>query len=302
MKRIIPYIASQFKKDRIWLRRTKPNKRNYQILVALDDSFSMQCNNAGVMSCRAVALLAEALRQLEVGELGIACFGKETHIVHELHEPFTGESGPRAFSEVTFAQKSTSLKILLETSLDYLDAARERMHGQTRSTTQQLQQMMFIISDGQITEDRLELRRLLLRAEENRQIVVFVLLDVKSAAAPTAAVGGGGVASVGESCVAQKETGSLSTAPLAAKDLSQLSPAERLRRLKAEREARLHRVQSSSVLDMQLVEFKGGKVVRRSYMEEFPFPYYLIVRELEALPGAIADAMRQWFELLNVQQ
>ncbi|KAF5221371.1 hypothetical protein ECC02_005613 [Trypanosoma cruzi] len=302
MKRIIPYIASQFKKDRIWLRRTKPNKRNYQILVALDDSFSMQCNNAGVMSCRAVALLAEALRQLEVGELGIACFGKETHIVHELHEPFTGESGPRAFSEVTFAQKSTSLKLLLETSLDYLDAARERMHGQTRSTTQQLQQMMFIISDGQITEDRLELRRLLLRAEENRQIVVFVLLDVKAAAAPTAAFGGGGVASVGESCVAQKETGSLSTAPLTAKDLAQLSPAERLRRLKAEREARLHRVQSSSVLDMQLVEFKGGKVVRRSYMEEFPFPYYLIVRELETLPGAIADAMRQWFELLNVQQ
>ncbi|RNF03864.1 MDN1, midasin-like protein [Trypanosoma rangeli] len=297
MKRIIPYIASQFKKDRIWLRRTKPNRRNYQILVALDDSFSMHCNNAGVMSCRAVALLAEALRQLEVGELGIACFGKETRIVHELQEPFMGDSGPRAFSEVTFAQKSTSLKLLLETSLDYLDSARERIHGQTRSTSQQLQQMMFIISDGQITEDRQELRRLLLRAEENRQVVVFVLLDVKATVSPTTAT----AAAAAEGCAAQTGAERSSLAPLAAKDLARLTPAERMRRLKAEREARLHRVQSSSILDMQLVEFKGGKVVRRSYMEEFPFPYYLIVRELETLPGAIADAMRQWFELLNVQ-
>ncbi|KEG15416.1 putative dynein heavy chain [Trypanosoma grayi] len=292
MKRIIPYIASQFKKDRIWLRRTKPNKRNYQILVALDDSFSMHCNNAGVMSCRAVALLAEALRQLEVGELGLACFGKDTRIVHGLDEPFTGESGPRAFSEITFAQKSTSLRLLLETSLDYLDNARDRMRGQTRSTTEQLQQMMFIISDGQITEDRTQLRKLLMRAEENRQIVVFVLLDVKAAAA-----------AAGDNTPAQQPTQPQTTtaAPLTAKDLTGLTPAERMRRLKAEREARLHRVQSNSVLDMQLVEFKGGKVVRRSYMEEFPFPYYLIVRDLETLPGAIADAMRQWFELLNLQ-
>lgn len=84
MKRIIPYIASQFKKDRIWLRRTKPNKRTYQIMVAVDDSLSMQVNHAGIMSCRAVALLTKALQQLEVGEVGVACFGKDFTIVHDL--------------------------------------------------------------------------------------------------------------------------------------------------------------------------------------------------------------------------
>ncbi len=31
MRKVIPYIASQFKKDKIWLRRTKPSKRNYQV-------------------------------------------------------------------------------------------------------------------------------------------------------------------------------------------------------------------------------------------------------------------------------
>ena len=31
MRKIIPYIASQFKKDKIWLRRVKPNKREFQV-------------------------------------------------------------------------------------------------------------------------------------------------------------------------------------------------------------------------------------------------------------------------------
>ena len=40
---IIPYIASQFRKDKIWLRRTKPSKRQYQVVVAIDNSRSMRC-------------------------------------------------------------------------------------------------------------------------------------------------------------------------------------------------------------------------------------------------------------------
>ena len=31
MRKIIPYIASQFRKDKIWLRRSKPSKREYQV-------------------------------------------------------------------------------------------------------------------------------------------------------------------------------------------------------------------------------------------------------------------------------
>ncbi len=45
MRRIIPYIASNFQNDRIWLRRAKPSKREYQILIAVDDSSSMTENN-----------------------------------------------------------------------------------------------------------------------------------------------------------------------------------------------------------------------------------------------------------------
>ena len=34
MRRVIPYIASGFRKDKIWLRRTKPAKRDYQVCVS----------------------------------------------------------------------------------------------------------------------------------------------------------------------------------------------------------------------------------------------------------------------------
>ena len=46
MRKVIPYIASGFRKDKIWLRRTKPSKRQYQILLAVDDSSSMADNRS----------------------------------------------------------------------------------------------------------------------------------------------------------------------------------------------------------------------------------------------------------------
>jgi midasin len=46
MRKVIPYIASQYRKDKIWLRRTKKSKRQYQILLAIDDSSSMSDNES----------------------------------------------------------------------------------------------------------------------------------------------------------------------------------------------------------------------------------------------------------------
>lgn len=50
MRRVIPYIASQFKKDKIWLRRTRPSKRQYQIIMAVDNSYSMVDSKAKIVS------------------------------------------------------------------------------------------------------------------------------------------------------------------------------------------------------------------------------------------------------------
>lgn len=53
----------------------------------------------------------------------------------------------------------------------------------------------------------------------------------------------------------------------------------------------------SSLLDMQTVSFVGGKPVFRKYMDDFPFPYYVLLRDIGALPRTLADMLRQWFEM-----
>ena len=56
IRRVIPYIASGFRKDKIWLRRTKPARRDYQVcmnspffpsvfrLAALNETVSRHAN------------------------------------------------------------------------------------------------------------------------------------------------------------------------------------------------------------------------------------------------------------------
>lgn len=48
---------------------------------------------------------------------------------------------------------------------------------------------------------------------------------------------------------------------------------------------------------MQSVKFVDGKPVFERYMDTFPFPYYIVLRDIAALPMTLADLLRQWFEL-----
>lgn len=37
----------------------------------------------------------------------------------------------------------------------------------------------------------------------------------------------------------------------------------------------------------------------KSYMDQFPFPFYIILRDINSLPQVLCDALRQWFELVT---
>ena len=55
---------------------------------------------------------------------------------------------------------------------------------------------------------------------------------------------------------------------------------------------------NDSILDMQSVSYEGGLKITR-YMDSFPFPYYVVLQDLQSLPQVLSDALRQWFELLK---
>ena len=53
-----------------------------------------------------------------------------------------------------------------------------------------------------------------------------------------------------------------------------------------------------SILNMKEVTFDKGKPVVKPFMEDYPFPYYIVVEDMQSLPEVLGDALRQWFEVL----
>ncbi|KAG0160701.1 hypothetical protein PDIDSM_8231 [Penicillium digitatum] len=244
IKRIIPYIASQYKRDKIWMRRSIPSKRNYQIMLAVDDSKSMLESGSGQLAFETLALVAKSLSMLEAGDLCVLGFGNEDHVrvAHEFGKPFSSEAGSQVFQHFSYQQTGTNVRKLIADSIALFREARwKRSPG---SGSADLWQLQLIISDG-ICEDHDTIRRLVRQALEERIMVVFIIVDA---------------------------------------------------------------VKGSSILDLSQASFEadpgsGGemKLKMKRYLEDFPFPYYLVVRDVRELPSVLATALKQWFaEVVDV--
>jgi midasin len=175
LRRIIPYIASDYKKDKIWMRRTKPSKRQYQVMIAMDDSKSMSDSKSVKLAFDTLALTAKALSQLEVGQISIVRFGEDVKTVHGFQEPFNAESGGRAVQQFQFDQAKTDVCALTKSSIELFDVARRRQDVRSTSGTE-LWQLELIISDG-ICEDHDTIRRLVREALDVNIMMIFVILD-----------------------------------------------------------------------------------------------------------------------------
>lgn len=239
IKRIIPYIASQYKRDKIWMRRSIPSKRNYQIMLAVDDSKSMLESGSGQLAFETLALVAKSLSMLEAGDLCVLGFGNEDHVrvAHEFGTPFSSEAGTQVFQHFSYQQTGTNVRKLIADSIALFREARwKRSPGAGGGDLWQLE---LVISDG-ICEDHDTIRRLVRQAMEERIMVVFIIVDA---------------------------------------------------------------VKGSSILDLSQASFEPDvesgtgemKLKMKRYLEDFPFPYYLVVRDVRELPAVLAMALKQWF-------
>ncbi|KAH1602103.1 hypothetical protein KXX34_002192 [Aspergillus fumigatus] len=245
IKRIIPYIASQYKRDKIWMRRSIPSKRNYQIMLAVDDSKSMLESGSGQLAFETLALVAKSLSMLEVGDLCVLGFGNEDHVrvAHEFGKPFSSEAGTQVFQHFSYQQTGTNVRKLIADSIALFREARWKQSPAGGNAD--LWQLELIISDG-ICEDHDTIRRLVRQAQEERIMIVFIIVDA---------------------------------------------------------------VKGSSILDLTQASFEPDtesgtgemKLKMKRYLEGFPFPYYLVVRDVRELPAVLATALKQWFaEVVDV--
>ncbi|XP_036269995.1 midasin isoform X3 [Pipistrellus kuhlii] len=237
MRKVIPYIASQFRKDKIWLRRTKPSKRQYQICLAIDDSSSMVDNHTKQLAFESLAVIGNALTLLEVGQIAVCSFGESVKLLHPFHEQFSDHSGSQILRLCKFQQKKTKIAQFLESVANMFAAARQLSQNISPDTAQ----LLLVVSDGRglFLEGKDRVLAAVQAARNANIFVIFVVLD---------------------------------------------NPSSR-----------------DSILDIKVPIFKGpGELPEiRSYMEEFPFPFYIILRDVNALPETLSDALRQWFELVT---
>ena len=176
MRKIIPYIASQFRKDKIWLRRTKPSKREYQVLLAVDDSKSMALYHSRQMALEALCTLSGALGKLEVGELGVMGFGERPALIHRLDDPFTPFSGAKCLQRLTFAQQKTAVGDFLAQTGAILNDARA---SRARQPDLAVSQLLFVLSDSDnlYQEGQAAVERGVRKLKDQGVFVVFVILD-----------------------------------------------------------------------------------------------------------------------------
>ena len=176
MKKIIPYIASEFTKDKIWLRRTRPSQREYQVLIALDDSKSMAESHSEHLAFQTLALVTKALTRLEAGDVAVARFGEKVQMLHSFDaHTFNDSDGTRIIGNFGFNQTSTDVLLLMEMSLQVLAEAREK-RATGSAAASELWQLEIIISDG-VCANHEKLHSTLRRAREQRVLVVFIILD-----------------------------------------------------------------------------------------------------------------------------
>jgi len=56
----------------------------------------------------------------------------------------------------------------------------------------------------------------------------------------------------------------------------------------------------SSVYNLKTVSYDTGNPVVQPYLDDFPFQYYAVVQDIQALPAILPDIIRQWFDLFAV--
>ncbi|KAJ8774196.1 hypothetical protein K2173_009627 [Erythroxylum novogranatense] len=245
MKKVIPYIASHYRKDKIWLRRTRPNKRDYQVIIAIDDSRSMSESRCGDVAVEALITVCRAMSQLEMGNLAVASFGKKGNIrlLNDFDQPFTGEAGVKIISNLTFRQDNTIVDEPVVDLLKYLNKMLDAAVSRSRLPSGQnpLQQLVLIIADGRFHEKE-KLKRCVRDFLSQKRMVAFLLLD---------------------------------------------SPDESI----------MNHMEASFVGEGEKRVLKFTK-----YLDSFPFPFYLVLRNIESLPRTLADLLRQWFELMQLSK
>lgn len=170
MRKVISYVASNYRKDKIWLRRSDPSQRDYEIALAIDDTLSMSEKNVGYLALESLIILALALSKLEVGKINISGIRTGLHEVLPFAKPFIHSDGQRIIDNFTFTHSDKqSADIGLPAFLNQISEKFTPGHSG---------KILIVINDGKCNKTLVA--PVLRGLEEEGVMVVNVILDRKN--------------------------------------------------------------------------------------------------------------------------
>ena len=229
MKKIVPYIASNYRKDKIWLRRSLPDEKDYRIMISIDDSLSMKEKNVGKLALFSLNVIGMAIYKSQVGTLDIAKIRDGLDIVGQ-DSNWSLKEKEKIFSsfnfdyEDDFSSDLAMSNFIKETRNYFLEKGDDKKN------------ICFIISDGRMNKNNV--KKMLIGAEEEDCLFFMVILDNEN---------------YEESIVNYKTT--------------------------------------------EIINENGKmEVVIKNYMEDFPFDFYVVIRDINNLSEVVVKILIEYFE------
>ena len=149
------YSRSHFRKDKIWMRRTQPDKRRHRVLLAVDDSKSMAETSCGAFALESLALICNAMARLEIGDMGVVRFGGSVgpELLHAFGSPFSPSVGGQIVSKMRFDADNTIDDRPIVDLLDFCSGILGEWNAAWRTqTAEEVDQLVIVLADGRFHE------------------------------------------------------------------------------------------------------------------------------------------------------
>ena len=246
MRAVVAYVASGYRRDRIWMRRTRPDARAYRVALVVDDSRSVADAGVAPFAVEAVAATARALGRADLGDLAVlACGGGSgARLLHPFGAPLDDSAVAATVAGLSFAADAT---VGDTPAADALLAAGALLDadGGGGGGLGPLAQLVVVVGDGRFHEKAGLRAAAASLAARPGVLLVYVALD-------SASGGEGGPGA--------------SRAP-------------------------------TSLADLRTISFSPDGAPRATpYLDDFPFPHYVVLRRAAGLPAALGGVVRAWLE------
>ena len=176
MKKIISFIASNYRQDKIWLRRTLPFNRDYYITISIDNSLSMKSNNIGYYAIQTLIILVNSLQKVGIDNLNINLINDDCIILYDYNKEKSLLNSEKLIDIIKHFKFNFASNNSLDFSMrNFLIKNIKNIENATANSNKLKYNINFIISDGRMNKDNV--KGLTALAKEKGILYVFIIID-----------------------------------------------------------------------------------------------------------------------------